>query len=201
MSRIPVNYGILDMIQPDTESPDKQHDNVCEACEVNIATIVCISCSPVGVKFCADCDRQEHNRKFKPVQLHRRMELSQYEPTLVCSRHPGSVATYYSEQSNRFACHECETESDWPVRNPGFLQIQDAAELLRTKASKKNYTLNSATRMLYDTQKELENTLLKLAESTSQAKSAILGEFKRLSDILQQRQQKLILRVEQEVMC
>ena len=199
MSRIPVNFGILDMLRPNVESTEKPLDNVCEACEENIATIVCISCSPVGVKFCTDCDKKEHNRKFKPVQLHRRMELSQYQPTLVCTRHTTTIATYYSEQLNRFACHECVAESDWPSRSQRYLQISDAAEILRAKASKKHYNLNNTTRTLYTTQKDLEDTLLKLAESTSHAKAAILTEFKRLADILQLRQQKLIVRVEQEV--
>ncbi len=201
ISRVSVNYGILEMLRPDIESPQKPLDNICESCEENPATIVCISCSPVGVKFCANCDKLEHNRKFKPVQLHRRMELSQYQPTLVCTRHTAITATFYSEQLNRFACHECSSEPDWHSRSSMYLQIPEAAEALRSKASKKHYNLNNTTRVLYDTQKQLEDTLLKLAESTSHAKAAILTEFKRLADILQLRQQKLILRVEQEVSC
>ncbi len=199
MSRIPVNFGILDMLQPDDiDSPDKL-DNVCEACEENLATIVCISCSPVGVKFCTDCDKKEHDRKFKPVQLHRRMELSEYQPTLVCTRHTSNGASLYSEQLNRFACQDCVSESDWPSRSQRYLPILEAAEILRAKASKKHYNLNNTTRTLYNTQKELDGTLLKLAESISHAKAAILEEFKRLADILQLRQQKLLVRVEQEV--
>lgn len=199
ISRIPTNYGILEMLRPSVESHDKPLDNVCEACETNVASIVCVSCSPVGVKFCVECDKLEHNRKFKPVQLHRRMQLSQYQPVLVCTRHTSTTASHYSEHLNRFACHECCAESDWNTRSHLYRPINDAAEILRAKASKKHYNLNNTTKTLYDTQRELEESLLKLAESASQAKAAILVEFKRLADILQQRQQKLILRVEQEV--
>lgn len=198
IGRIPVNYGILDMLRPQPNPPDEPEDEMCEACAVNPATVVCVSCSPIGVKFCGECDRLEHNRNFKPVWLHKRMALSDFDSTIICSRHPGEMATHYSENLNRFACHLCQNEPDWMSRCHLYLQIEDADQYLRAKAGKLHFKMFNAVRTLYDSQKDQESNLVKLAESASKARVGILQEFKKLTDILQHRQQILIQRVDKE---
>lgn len=202
-NRIPINYSILDMlqVQPRTTKVDRNPDDLCEACEEEVATIVCVSCSPMGVKFCSQCDKREHNRNFRPAQLHRRVDIQDYCVTIMCSRHEGKAAIFYSESLNQFACNQCQSDSDWASRRRKFLQIVDAAEHLRAKAGKLSYRCSSSLESLYDTQRILKKTLEDLAASASISKVKITNEFQRLQDVLEQRRKMLIMRVDQEVGC
>lgn len=200
ISNIPINYSIIDMLAINMNSAKEEAENdYCEACATVPAAIVCLSCSPLGFKFCIECDNQEHDRPFKPVRLHRRIPLKDFEPTIMCSRHAGTPATHFSESLNQFACVQCHSETDWSTKSGQFLQVSDAAEQMRARAAKINLLCNNTMKQLHDTQKELDSTLLKLSDSASQAKFTITTEFKRLIDILDQRQQRLIKQVEEEV--
>ena len=199
VSRIPINYGILDMLAVVSQPQPEPQNDYCEACCVAPASVVCVSCSPLGVKFCTDCDKLEHDRAFKPVRLHRRVPLQEYDFTIMCFRHSGTSATHYSEKINQFACIQCHKEIDWPERSQNFLHVEDAAERMRIRAGKINYHCNNTMKSLYDTQRELEMMLFKLSESASAAKVLILAEFSKLAEVLQQCQQALIHRVEEEV--
>ena len=200
IANIPVNYGILDMlgVNKSNTQADAEKDT-CEACEVAPATIICVSCSPIGFKFCSACDKKEHDRSFRPVQLHHRIPLQDYDFNILCSRHNGSNATHYSEKLNQFACLQCQSESDWATKSSHFLQLSDAAEQLRKKASKVNYRCTGTMRLLHDTHRNLDTTLLKLSESASEAKLSITNEFRKLIDTLEARQKRLIKHVEEEV--
>ena len=201
INRIPVNYGILDMLQVQPRPPevDRNLDDLCEACGEEMATIVCVSCSPMGVKFCSQCDKREHNRNFRPAQLHRRVDIQDYCVAIMCSRHDGKAALFYSESLNQFACDQCQSDSDWSTRQRKFLKIADASEYLRGKAGKLSYRCSSSLQSLYDTQRMLKKTLEDLATSASQSKVKITNEFQKLQDVLEQRRKTLITRVDQEV--
>lgn len=199
VSLIPINYSILDMLAVDNKPQEEPDIEMCEVCNKALPTIVCVSCSPMGVKFCDECNNKEHNRAFKPVQLHRRVALRDFDFSIMCSKHAGTIATHYSESLNQFACAQCQGDFDWGTKTHNFLQVVDAAEHLRKRSGKINYRCNSTMKQLHDTQKELDSTVTKLSNSASGAKVAITNEFQRLADALQQRQQKLIRRVEEEV--
>ena len=199
VSRIPINYSILDMLAIENKPDEEEDVDMCEVCNKVPPTIICVSCSPMGVKFCHDCDKREHNRSFKPVQLHKRIPLKDFDFSIMCSRHNGTVATHYSEGLNQFACLQCQGEFDWGSRSQNFLLVTDAAEVLRIRAAKYNYSCGVTMKHLHDMQKELDSTLVKLVNSASEAKIAITSEFQRLVNALQLRQQKLLKRVEEEV--
>ena len=199
VSRIPINYSILDMLAIENKPNEEEDVDMCEVCNKVPPTIICVSCSPMGVKFCHDCDKREHNRSFKPVQLHKRIPLKDFDFSIMCSRHNGTVATHYSEGLNQFACLQCQGEFDWGSRSQNFLLVTDAAEVLRIRAAKYNYSCGVTMKHLHDMQKELDSTLVKLVNSASEAKIAITSEFQRLVNALQLRQQKLLKRVEEEV--
>lgn len=188
------------MLAMANDNPEEEPDiEMCEFCNKEPPTVVCVSCSPMGFKFCDRCNDLEHNRKFKPVQLHRRIPLSDFNFNIMCSRHTGTLATHYSESLNQFACIQCQNESDWNTKCYSFHQVVDAAEQLRMRAAKVNFRCTTTMRQLHDMQKELDQTIMKLASSASGAKVAITSEFQRITDALQKRQQKLIRHVEEEV--
>ena len=125
--RVPMNFSILEMLQPMHTQHQQRPVDLCEACEEIEATIICLSCSAIGVKFCTGCDDKEHNRNFRPVQLHKRIPLSKYLPQLTCTQHTGVVATMFSEAHNQFACQECVELPTWPQRSADFVSIPEVS--------------------------------------------------------------------------
>ena len=187
------------MLQTPQSSQTTHIQDICEVCDKHQATVVCLSCSLLGFKFCAECDNKEHNRQFRPVQLHRRVPIEEIDLSVSCTNHRDHVATMFSEQVGQFACSDCQQALDWSQRETGFESLVTAASRLREKAGQYHHVCRNSIATLSETHRLLDNSLVKLTESVSISKTNIQQEFSRLIQILQQRQQLLISRTDKEV--
>lgn len=187
------------MLQTPQSSQTKHIQDMCEVCNKQQATVVCLSCSLLGFKFCSECDSNEHNRPFRPVQLHRRVPIEEIDLSVSCSNHRDHVATMFSEQLGQFACGECQQGLDWSQREASFEPLVVVSSRLRGKAGQYHHVCRNAIASLSEAHRVLDNSMVKLTESVSISKSNIQQEFSRLIQILQQRQQLLINRTDKEV--
>ncbi len=201
------NYAVLQLTKTDDEGMQRiipQSKPLCEYCSHVPATIVCVDCNPTGehVKFCAECEWKEHNRPFKPVQRHKRFDINQVPVEMfriVCSTHHSKTATMYSISLGEFACDECTKALDWETRERLFEPTQTAVERLRTEAQRLNQYSRDVLNNLAAAETELASIIYELSPSASSAKSQIQTTFSEILSAIQERQQKLLKFVEEDV--
>lgn len=203
VTRVPVNYSVLDLsTNSKTTSLSNQCNNtqsLCEYCGENEATLICFNCSLMGVRFCSSCDREEHERSFKPAQLHRRVPIDQLEPVMSCPTHEDSPVTVFSELHDRFACPQCQQQSDWSPLSTSFLPIPVVASKLRKTAANMNCLCAKELNKVYVASGEVDEALNTLKSSSSLARQEIKQEFAALRRLLAEREKALLTILGDEV--
>ena len=203
VTRVPVNYSVLDLsTHSKTTSLSNQCNNtqsLCEYCGENEATLICFNCSLMGVRFCSTCDREEHERSFKPAQLHRRVPIDQLEPVMSCPAHEDSQVTVFSELHDRFACTQCQQQSDWSPLSTSFLPIPVVASKLRKTAANMNCVCAKELNKVYVASGEVDEALNTLKSSSSLARQEIKQEFAVLRRLLAEREKALLTILGDEV--
>ncbi len=205
ITQLPPNVTLFEILQ--TRRDDCQETvtqkPLCEVCHERPTTKVCIDCQPgFHFKFCAICDRLEHERNFGPVRRHRRYETHQV-PLLMtfvpCGRHTDRIADYYSVTLDEFACAACEVQSDWPNRSEHFEPIQESAKKLRGDLQRLYQTGGNIIGSLASSKAKIDAILYQLGPSASTAKANISSQFADIINQIQTRQQKLLKQVDVEV--
>ena len=199
---LPVNYAVQQIIMS-TSNSSTAGEEQCAVCKAEIATIICIDCSPGDhFKFCAKCDFEEHNRPFGPVQRHKRFPIDDVPPLahMTCPRH-SVPATLYSESLDEFACNSCTRASDWSSRSPFFEPYPNAAKKMRNKVQRMTKYTNDVTKRLTGAKLNLEAIIGDLEPGSMEVKASITRTFSRCIDVLQERQRVLLANVDDEVSC
>lgn len=187
------------MVQAPRSSPTNHIHDLCEVCKEKQASVVCLSCSLLGFKFCEECDNAEHNRAFRPVQLHRRIPIDEVDLSVSCTNHREELAVQFSESLNQFACQDCMQMSDWSQREASFQPLKKAAFRLREMTGRYHHMCRKAIAGLSETHRQLDNSLVQLTESVGVARASIQQEFTKLIQTLQQRQQQMMSIADKEV--
>ncbi len=201
------NYAVLQLTKTDEEGMQRiirKTMPLCEYCGKVEATMICVDCNPTGVhvRFCSECEWKEHNRPFRPVQRHKRFPIDQVPVEsyrIICSTHHSKDATMYSVCLNQFACEECTMAQDWPTRYQNFEPIDRAVRRLRTEAQRLNQYSKDVLNSLASAESNLSKIVYELGPSVSNAKSQIQTTFSEILTAIQERQQKLLKYVEEEV--
>ncbi len=199
---LPVNYAVQDIIVS-TSNPPTLGKEQCGVCGVNVASVICIDCSPGDhFKFCVQCDNDEHGRNFGPVQKHKRFPINEVPAVtyMICPRH-SVPATLYSESSDQFACDSCSRDSDWDVRRPFFEHYSSAAKRIRNRVQKATKYTNDVARRLTGAKQNLEGIMNELEPGSMEVKANITKTFSKCIDLLQERQRVLLANVDDEVSC
>lgn len=201
------NYAVLQLAKTEEEGMQRiipQTKPLCEYCLTKPATMVCVDCNPGGehVKFCNECEIKEHNRSFRPVQRHKRFPIDQVPVEsfrIICSTHHSKTATMYSVGLNQFACEECTVAQDWSTRHHHFEPIDKALRRLRTEAQRLNQYSKDVLTSLASAESELSSIVYELEPAASNAKIQIQTTFSEILSAIQERQQRLLKYVEEEV--
>lgn len=206
---LPINYAVQEIMKNlsatsnDDQDPANELVATCGVCNLNPATVVCVDCDPgKHFRFCAGCDHDEHSRPFGPVMRHKRYPLGEAPAppsTMFCSRHPQEAASLYSEASNEFACSTCQLEGDWSGRAATFELVVEATKRMRVKVQKLTKYINVRSKELSDSKQNLETILNSLEPASMTVKANITRTFSKLTEILQERQRKLLENVDLEV--
>ena len=201
VTRVPLNYSMLDLLTRGKQSTrvDTETRSLCEYCCERDATLVCFNCSLIGVRFCDECDRQEHERSFKPAQLHRRVPIDQVELVTTCPVHDGYQAVLFSELHDRFACLHCQQQPDWPALSSSFISIAAAASKLRRQAINMNCLCAKELNKVFVASSEVEDALSTLRQSSSLARQEIKQDFATLRRLLADREKELLSILTEEV--
>lgn len=195
ITRVPVNYSVLDLSTHSKTPARISASNsraLCEYCGEEEATLVCFNCSLIGIRFCSKCDREEHERSFKPAQLHRRVPIDQLEPVMSCANHSNSPVTHFSELHDRFACFQCQQQSDWNTLSSSFLPIPLAASKLRKTVANMNNLCAKELNKVFVASGEVEEGLNTLKQSSILARQEIQHEFADLKRLLAEREKILL---------
>ena len=193
---LPVNITLVDILsnmnlQRNLESETAPLD-LCCICN-NPAEKICFDCDSTGCKLCEVCCIEEHSRPFRPVNLHKPLNIDEVN-TLLCVKHK-QLLTHYSEKATIFACKECLAESV----DVDFLPMEVVIQILRQRLPKVMEGLESYLRRLQDAQRRMETIQGELGVTKSKAMQKILKKFSNYRVIFQERENTLIANLEMEV--
>ena len=193
---LPVNITLVDVLsnmnlQRRLESETAPVDFCC-VCN-NPAEKICFDCDSTGCKLCELCCFNEHNRPFRPVQLHKPLNIDEVNTSL-CVKHK-QLLTHYSEKAAIFACKECLAESV----DVDFLPMEVVIQTLRQRLPKVMEGLESYLRRLQDAQYRMEIIQGELGVTKSKTMQEILKKFNNYLFIFQEREKTLLANLEMEV--
>ena len=200
---IPANHAVIEIIKlgdvvPDDGPKCEYKGSKC----TGSASWVCFDCNAgEQTLFCEKCIKTEHERQFGPVRRHRRTPMAQLnEPqTVTCHWHSKNRATLYSLKLRKFACNDCNSRADFAEQRALFEPIGPVTRQLRAQAKRLVLYSQDVLARLNAMLQSIAADKAQLSPSVQQAKTQIQEKFAAITNIVQERQQVLMDRIETEV--